>query len=141
MNNQEAFDKVWQWFVVERHRAGMIVETRADGIRDCRYFIDPQTKCAIGCLVSDEIAAKLGVMGIGEIQDKYLQESNLGFLIELRMIHDSSTNPMHNNFHNALESQLGDLADRYELQIPVEAADSIAIENLIEETKLETATA
>lgn len=138
MNNQEAFDKVWQWFIVERHGPGMLTRTKINGteVRDCRYFIDPQTKCAVGCLVSDEIAATLmDLQGITHIADRYFPEIEVKFLVTLRRVHDHSA--LGGNFHNELESQLRELIGKFGLHSP----DSIAIENLIEETKLETATA
>jgi len=125
MNNQEIFDKVWTWFIAERHVPGR-------NAMSCSYFIDPQTKCAIGCLLPDEIASKLDVrMCLTTIARTYLPEIEVAFLIELRAAHDTSAWNS-NNFHDELERRLRELAAVYKLQTP-ETEEQMVVEKLLEE--------
>lgn len=121
MNTQEIFDKVWSWFIVERHHAG-----RGDG-PGCRYFIDPQTKCAIGCLFSDEVAATLDPWSLETIAAQHFPGVTLLFLADLRGVHDSSACESLGNFYNILEPRFRRLAVKYGLTIP----DEVAVEELI----------
>ena len=129
MNNQEIFDKVWTWFIVERHGPGVL----PGNIKDCRYFVDPQTKCAIGCLLSDEIAARLGPAGLIEIQIKFFPGIEVSFLSTLRGAHDVAVR--WGNFYDELERRLRELAATYGLQTP----DEQAVEELICSTEEVTA--
>jgi len=49
VTNQEAFDRVWQWFIVEKHKPGY------DGM-SCVYYQNAETRCAIGLLLPKELA-------------------------------------------------------------------------------------
>ena len=49
LNNQSAFDKVWDWFVVQGH--GVSMDSQGTGM----YRGPGDLRCAIGCLIPDEL--------------------------------------------------------------------------------------
>lgn len=53
MTNQEIFDKVWNYFITESHHPGW------DGEACTYYAKDGAARCAVGCLLPDELAKAL----------------------------------------------------------------------------------
>lgn len=123
MNNQEAFDKVWQHFLVEKNPPGYNVE---QGL--CHYVTETGARCAIGCLVSPEEARKLedaseekgGAAFSGLIDNDLLPESlqdldrDLGSA--LQVAHDDAADTA--SFRPTLENRLRQLALDYNLEVP-----------------------
>jgi len=143
MTNQEAFDGVWQWFVVERHGPGV----RTKGASDCVMYVNDETKCAVGSLIPYGIIERLSLrqtsMGIrllletNELVRELFQETNLELLSSFQVAHDCATRRV--TFLDTLENNLRDIAARFNLLVP-KSNDQEAIETLIKETTLETAT-
>lgn len=53
MTNQEAFDRVWDWFVVRKGQKSTMVFD--GGERGCAYRGADGARCAVGCLIPDEL--------------------------------------------------------------------------------------
>ncbi len=153
MNNQEAFDGVWDWFVVEKHRPG----TNPDGV-GCAYYIDDVTRCAIGCLLPISLAKGLrSYEGIGVVLKskgmviaQHFEGVNHGLLRALQRAHDGSAyatsgyNPEpndHETFLTLLEGRLEGVAQDYNLEVPSISPDAAVVEQLLEEITLEPAMA
>ena len=49
MTDQEGFDKVWDWFVVQKKPAG-----KEPGTKTCHLRTENECKCALGVLIPDE---------------------------------------------------------------------------------------
>ena len=89
--NQEVFDKVARHLLTQNARA-------VDGDGFCRYRTPDGLKCAVGCLIPDELydpemegksvcSLVREESGVG----KYLQEFNLALVMALQGVHDAVT--------------------------------------------------
>ena len=119
MNNQQAFNSVWDYFIILRRAPG----ARSNG--ECCYITPTGKRCAIGCLVSETEALRMqnfnGVTGISEQEcvPKVLQDCDISFLDSLQGAHDSSVGlAMFGDFHEAMKRKLTDLAERFNLKVP-----------------------
>lgn len=117
LSNQECFDKVWDWFVVNRNPQSV-----KDNV--CQYRGPNGTKCAAGVLIPDE-DYDIGFEGfsVGGGNDSLNQYiSNLvqdyNFLRKLQGIHDSWNGFIHVEFPGYMKTQLTSLAEQNNLQIP-----------------------
>jgi len=91
MTYQEMFDKVCAHLLTQNKKA-----MDYEGI--CRYRSDDGTKCAIGCLIPDDLYEKeLEGKGVRELIlsefkfSSYLQQFDLKFLIALQATHDCTS--------------------------------------------------
>jgi len=119
---QDAFGKVWEYFVVERHPQAMA----DDGY--CAWFV-PATgdKCAIGCLMTDEEASESRYYNELELRDfmrgrAIIPEGDawFQFLNLLQAAHDDYE-PSDGDFHAFIETRLRVVANEYKLAVPGEA--------------------
>ena len=121
MKQQEAFNKVWQHFVVEKNPPGR----SGDGI-GCFYCTPEGNRCAVGALVTMEEAKKMVADELGSVRHMqefnwriYIPESirNLDrqFLIALQDSHDNTTRT---TFHSSFEAGLRELAVNFSLEVP-----------------------
>ena len=122
---QDAFGKVWQYFVVEKHPRAFDAS-----LGTCAYWI-PATgcKCAIGCLLTDEEAAELD-RGTLRKATCFMRERDIipnsdenawyGFLNLLQVAHDAYDGD--GDFHKFIETRLRDVANEYKLAVPEEAS-------------------
>ena len=123
MTNQEAFNRVWTYFVVEDHPKAVVQPNRGQSQAKCTYYGPNGERCAIGCLVSEDVAqrleAKHSCVAASGIQ---LKEPELltglpedpKFLDALQMAHDYSGTMMGKGFKDAFE----ELADTWNLEVP-----------------------
>jgi len=89
MTEQEAFDKVWDHFIVKR-RARSVIGT-AGRNETCRYRGRGGSKCAVGVLIPDEqYSSALEETDVRNIMQEVPAVSNLdwAFLNELQNCHD-----------------------------------------------------
>ena len=121
MNNQQAFNSVWDYFIILRRAPG----ARSNG--ECCYITPTGKRCAIGCLVSETEALRMqnfnGVTGISEQEcvPKVLQDCDISFLDGLQAAHDHSVLSARfeeTPFHEAMKRKLTDLAERFNLKVP-----------------------
>ena len=131
MNNQEALNQVWQWFIVERHAPGKSY------LNTCVYYdVRSGTKCAIGCLLPQEILDSIEnrsictLMDRNEVVARFFHDTSPGFLGLLQFSHDTATgNP---DFYGRLEDLLRSIVGQYELTVP-ETEEQMIVEKLLEE--------
>lgn len=121
MTLQQAFDKVWTWFVVEKHPASYVMELE---MPVCRYRGPNGAKCAIGVLIPDEayrpgfeycsayaVAGKPGVIKAM----KGLSEADLN---ELQQCHDRAVRDVGKDIDTEIQERLREFAESRSLTIP-----------------------
>jgi hypothetical protein len=117
LTNQEAFNEVWNWFVVEKHPKS-VGEPGSRYVlgNDCKYRGPNGNKCAIGVLIPDELYDEEWDGGRGanlrEIQLEEWKNLDWALLKEMQECHDY-------DFLN-MEPRLRRIAEDYELSIPGE---------------------
>ena len=116
MNRQEAFDVVWQRFVVDKARAGYIVDDE-----ECVYIGDDGRRCAIGALCTEVEAGKLSSGNVGAVWGqlpKKVAGLGIGFLRFLQLAHDNAaTESAEEDFHEAVEAKLRGFAKTWALEV------------------------
>jgi hypothetical protein len=129
MTNQEAFDRVWQYFVVEGHPAGLSTASAVPVYRDR----ETGNRCAIGCLLPDSM--ELGTYDGACVRVEALIDDNgdaaalfsdceRGFLGELQDAHDAHAG--HSGFGDAFADDLAYIAHRWGLALPSPDAPPVA---------------
>lgn len=120
-SNQDAFNNVWQHFIVERNPRAR------DRSEKCRYRIFDDTgiavnACAIGCQLPDNLYRVGGIEGLGvnaffaqletdfETIVEYFRDVDPSFLISLQRAHDQ--------MRTSLKQALIALANAYHLTVP-----------------------
>ncbi len=131
MNNQDAINRNWQYFIVEQHPPAYDVLSQTLVIP--AYVTDNGARCAIGCLFPDfdfRVAGSLIEGGITEedtlelIQKERpeISQVSLNFLDELQQAHDNWAKAWHDGddgaSHDFYAEQLRYLATCYGLAIP-----------------------
>lgn len=134
MTKQQAFDVIWNWFVVDKN-------PRSSSGIGCFYRVfqeDRVLKCGVGALIPDNLydpALDTGdFIAIRDILDPKIQVQNKfgpelvnflntellpieeDFLTEIQIIHDTGYSERY--FTQRMESELRKLADAHELKIP-----------------------
>lgn len=118
MNYQEAFNKVWDRFVVHDSPRGL------DEYNNYSYRGLNGSRCAVGMFIPDELYHP-DMEGIAIYDDAcpYLAnlhiemgwtKADLNFLTDLQNTHDRD------DFDDGREMYLGHIADKYELEVPAE---------------------
>ena len=128
MTSQEAFNKVWDWFVVKKNAASV---TYVVGIEvNCAYRGENNTKCAVGIFIPDEMYdPRIEGMSYRLLFDNRPDIACLfsgltdRFICQLQMAHDEAAvktacNP--EGFTYEIERHLRGLASAWELRIPEE---------------------
>lgn len=115
MKAQTAFNRVWQWFIVEEKPPGS-----ARGF--CTYF-DPVTgvRCAVGCLLPPEVAADELSGGLAEVWASLpgaVKQAGFELLLALQAAHDTAAD--HRNFPDELRLNLIAVARAHALIVPEE---------------------
>lgn len=120
MTRQEVFNKVWDWFIVQKNPQSVDYEEE-----DCKYRIfkeDKTLKCAIGCLIPDDLYEPKMDEGAGYNCKSLLliyptlkktldiKDEDFEFLSDLQTAHDY-------DFHR-LEGQLISIAKLYSVDVP-----------------------
>lgn len=143
MTGQEAFDRVWQWFVVDKNNPSI-----DPGTRMCVYRGPDGTRCALGVLLPDDLYSPHleGLNARTMFSGFFLNEDesdtiavavkpvtawlnteladNDRLVVALQKAHDMAANnglsptPPLEVFHRELEMRLRDLALSYRLQVP-----------------------
>ncbi len=118
MTSQEIFDKVWNWFVVEKHAPSYDTELRC-----CRYRDPSGNKCAVGVIIPDEKYEK-------EMENTTLQQlsmqfgfsDNLFLMARLQSAHDDAVHvnkATGESFLDYITKGLTELAHHNKLVVPV----------------------
>jgi hypothetical protein len=114
MTKQEAFDRVWDWFVVQG-------KPRSSNPRgECFYRGDDGAKCAVGVLIPDpEYKDHFeGICAHALIRDgklPALRNIGLEFIADLQQAHDGSDIV---EGYRGIRDGLRDVAERHGLRIP-----------------------
>ena len=114
LTDQEIFTKVYHHLLTQREKA---VTNPLDEYLDCRYRGSNGLKCAIGCLISDELyKSEMETLPIFKLMRTFQDLpfgswNNLTLLIRLQGIHDQ--NPV-----DTWKTRLRDVADVYNLEVP-----------------------
>jgi len=128
MTNQEAFDKMWDHFVVQGNGPGW-----SDEFGQCVYR-DPDTgaKCAVGCLLPDDLLDKIDQAGpsngtnlklhgiedvclaLPEVRD-FLAGLSEDFIIRAQDAHDHAVGPY---FSSHMKGGLLNAAGLFGLTVP-----------------------
>lgn len=115
MNNQEAFNKIWQHFIVEGNPQSMV--NSFEGTCAYRGINGPNAKCAVGCLIPDELYSKdFEYRKINYLMEAYSEIRelfsgvNLDFLKECQYWHDYR--------FSELPDALVKLATKWNLTVP-----------------------
>lgn len=119
LTNQECFNKVWDWFVVNKN---------PQSVKDnnvCQYRGPSGAKCAAGVLMRDEDYSVefegYGVNGINDSLNQYFNDlvQDICFVAKLQQAHDNWNIIIHNkDFSIHMETTLTKLAQEHNLQIP-----------------------
>lgn len=121
MTNQEAFNRVWDHFVVKKGKPSM----SKDG--NCKYRGPNGAKCAVGVLIPDEAYRESydsdgGYSLYTLISDppvsSVLCGVTPGLLFAMQHVHDASAKALRRDFHSMVEQGLRELAVVYDLIIP-----------------------
>jgi hypothetical protein len=147
MTNQQAFDKVWDWFVVQKNPPSF------DG-RSCRYRANQTPngpRCALGLFIPDEeYTVRIENGGIRWLQQahpdlvaRWLPGLGFEFLAQLQWAHDQAAlrttigttfnEEVETTFNEEVETRLRGVARSFSLSIPetkVEHKPEAGIENL-----------
>ena len=121
MTNQEAFDKVWDYFVAQGNESAM------EGLT-CRLRTRDGRKCAIGCLIPDKVYEPyMDRLTIDEFDDLLYSHVSLEplfygtdreFIDELRSAHDRDSGSIGDQFTKDIRLNLLDLAAGFDLLVP-----------------------
>ena len=124
MTQQEAFNKNWQHFVVNKQPASYDIKVGA-----CLYRGPNNTKCGVGLLIEDKdynSEWEEGPTGQGygvrylsgnNLLPAYLKDISLDFLASLQGAHDRAA-MKRDDFTDDIEVNLRELAAEYLLTIP-----------------------
>lgn len=131
MTNQEAFDRVWDWFVTR----GM-PRSVADGENMCRYR-NGENQCAVGCLIPDDLYSasfegnSISVLLGGDdltihvdVLDRGLLRNHfygveVQLLTRMQSVHDCFRDfPMATAFTEHMKRGLRDIAALFQLKVP-----------------------
>jgi hypothetical protein len=118
MTNQEAFDRVWHWFVVEGH-----AQSKAPGSMACLYRGPDGLKCAVGVLIPDEeyqpsLEGKVTAQIIHDVPA--LKDLTCTCLGDMQRVHDeygfkADKGP---SFTDHMKAGLTRIAQDWHLQVP-----------------------
>ncbi len=104
MNKQELFNKVATHLIQQGKPAAEITDSEATGKQVACFYRGPEgTKCAVGCLISDEVYTE-ELEGFGS-KNMYVQQAlkqsgvnldddSLALLSQLQTVHDSSVHSL-----------------------------------------------
>lgn len=121
LNKQQVFDKIWQYFIVEKH-------PQSGNLFGCYYRSKEGNKCAIGCLIPDEMylpefdsqeasTAVDDLMTSSPIFKKTLEQI-IDFKEDAMLIFLNSMQTCHDVYFEKLEESLRDAAFIYDLSVP-----------------------
>lgn len=114
-SKQEIFNRVWQYFVVEKNgRAG------DPGMNGCYYRAANGNKCAVGILIPDNVYVPDLEIAVMELLSKFPHMSkfignDVDFLQVLQSCHDDADEYA---FNEDMEVNLRNLASNFSLSIP-----------------------
>jgi len=125
MTLQEAFEKIWQYFVIEKH--GPSMQANKCGVLECAYRGDNGARCAIGVLIPDaQYSRGMEQKSASAIYSKVpaLHSIDRILLDRLQTLHDLSAS-CGSEFARVIETRLCEFACDHNLQIPGEAMPSL----------------
>lgn len=118
ITNQEAFSKVWQWFVVEKHP-----QCAENGL--CLYRGPNGNKCAIGCFIPDgeyrvEFDSTVGNTTAADVIPQCPSLVNLDTILFsiIQTVHDRYEFDEPWEFTEHMNEKLTDIAHDFSLTIP-----------------------
>lgn len=126
-SKQDALNRVWQWFVVEKHPPGV------DEHGGCVYRGPGGCMCGIGVMVPDadtpmnvRVPISWAIHGESPFALKLLGrvEGDRSFLREVQLAHDGAytQGDRYCDFHSGIESALRGVAATFGLSIPAGAS-------------------
>lgn len=110
MNNQEAFNKVYKHFITDGNPRSLSVDNFNSAIEICAYRGGNGAKCALGCLIPDELYhpsfegrdwssiyhskfndhLRINAGSAKKLRD-YFKNVNSDLLVRLQGVHDTNT--------------------------------------------------
>jgi len=122
MKKQEIFNQVWDWFVIKKNRRSAHADNNM-----CLYRGPRGAKCAVGCLIPDEMANRHSLKKLNadvellferypEIKKFLGGQRNWNFLDALQSVHDGLSNK---TFKREIEKELRKVAKEFRVKIPV----------------------
>lgn len=113
LTQQQAFDKVWQWFVVDKNPRSMV------GTR-CQYRGTSGAKCALGVLIPDALYDDILDEGMSyqSVVDRVGLPPWYKFWKQLQGCHDDTSRE--DDFTTGITDNLTNFATTYSLDIPKE---------------------
>lgn len=121
---QVAFEKVWHWFVTERHPKS--VRKGSGDYEECAYHMPDGRRCAVGVLL--EPGWVLGPQAWYGIDSLFfqldgdaleaLQGLSVGWLEALQSVHDGAADEYPGQFTRSIEGRLRRFAREGHLTIP-----------------------
>lgn len=118
MTAQECFNRVWDWFVVQKKPQSV----DADGL--CKYRGPDGARCAAGVLIADEhYCGEPGIVQFGYPETAAcqmliksgVQEADLRLVRLMQRAHDGAPS---GRFHEYLEAELRSVARDFNLTVP-----------------------
>jgi len=117
-NNQQAFNRVWRYFIIDGHNQCMS-ESRKEG---CAYRGDKRGEgCAVGCMMPNRMANeadKYDASGILTIWDKMPSVGKWFYKVDKDLLDSLQTAHDYNSFNERKLTMLSDVAKRFKLKIP-----------------------
>ena len=120
MTKQEIFNKVWKWFITDKH-------PQSRDIRGCKYRTK-DSACAVGCLIPDELYEPTmegrGVNGLlmhyPKLQKVLGYDVDLAFLKILQSTHDHYADVLTQpeDFLTKFGRSMAGIAQEHKLKIP-----------------------
>ncbi len=124
MNDQEAYEKVRAWLTRPGATRAVYEVPSPNSLPICAYRTPDGNKCAIGCLIPDELYEKdmEGKIAVALIRDnpqlvEFFKNCTVGFLDKMQGVHDSASNWDENGFTAHGLAELDYIADTHGLKV------------------------
>jgi hypothetical protein len=132
LSNQDAFNNVWQYFIVDRHPRALVVESEVeetDNFSRCRYRTADGRMCAVGCQLPDALyrpdmegEAASTVVNIADDVTEYFCHVQPRLLDRLQVAHDYVyQRPGEEDTYAAMARKLREVAVDFGLNPPGDA--------------------
>lgn len=121
---QQWFDRVWRWFVVDRHPPSVVFDDEGEYL--CVYNGKHGTRCAFAALLTDteleriathKLEGKSATTVIDELRLERFGDYRI-FCDKLQRCHDDAATGRPEDFTRGIRDKLADLAKKHYLTIP-----------------------
>jgi hypothetical protein len=118
VTNQEIFNIVWDWFIVQEKPQSHVIGT------GCAYRGGCGEKCAVGVLLKDEYyeraleGRRVTSRDVLEALEKSIGDFSINFVSVLQSVHDNYSIESGSTFLEYITRRLTQIASQYELEVP-----------------------